>query len=104
MNQRYLSIDFFRGLTIAFMIIVNTPGTGDFVYPQLRHAVWHGCTFTDLVFPSFMFMFIALYNIERLKVSQTIILRYRVEHTKTVAAIARHHSCNLILKTKSLVT
>ena len=56
MNQRYLSIDFFRGLTIAFMIIVNTPGTGDFVYPQLRHAVWHGCTFTDLVFPSFMFI------------------------------------------------
>jgi predicted acyltransferase len=54
--QRYLSIDFFRGLTIAFMIIVNTPGTGEFVYPQLRHAVWHGCTFTDLVFPSFMFI------------------------------------------------
>ncbi|MBC7776375.1 MAG: hypothetical protein H7246_13150 [Phycisphaerae bacterium] len=56
MNQRYLSIDFFRGLTIAFMIIVNTPGTGEFVYAPLRHAVWHGCTFTDLVFPSFMFI------------------------------------------------
>jgi predicted acyltransferase len=54
--QRYLSIDFFRGLTIAFMIIVNTPGTGEFVYAPLRHAVWHGCTFTDLVFPSFMFI------------------------------------------------
>jgi len=54
--QRYLSIDFFRGLTIAFMILVNTPGTGEFMYPQLRHAVWHGCTFTDLVFPSFMFI------------------------------------------------
>jgi len=54
--QRYLSIDFFRGLTIAFMILVNTPGNGEFMYPQLRHAVWHGCTFTDLVFPSFMFI------------------------------------------------
>lgn len=54
--NRYLSIDFFRGLTIAFMIIVNTAGTGEYVYPQLRHAVWHGCTFTDLVFPSFMFI------------------------------------------------
>ncbi|MFN0214556.1 MAG: acyltransferase family protein [Saprospiraceae bacterium] len=54
--QRYLSIDFFRGLTIAFMIIVNTPGTGKFVYAPLRHAMWHGCTFTDLVFPSFMFI------------------------------------------------
>ena len=54
--NRYLSIDFYRGLTIAFMIIVNTPGTGDYVYPPLRHAIWHGCTFTDLVFPSFMFI------------------------------------------------
>lgn len=54
--NRYLSIDFFRGITIAFMIIVNTPGTGEFVYPPLRHAVWHGCTFTDLVFPAFMFI------------------------------------------------
>jgi len=54
--NRYLSIDFYRGLTIAFMIIVNTPGTGEYVYPQLSHAVWHGCTFTDLVFPSFLFI------------------------------------------------
>jgi predicted acyltransferase len=54
--MRYLSIDFYRGLTIAFMIIVNTPGTGEYVFPQLRHALWHGCTFTDLVFPSFMFI------------------------------------------------
>ena len=54
--NRYLSIDFYRGATIAFMIIVNTPGTGQYVYPPLRHAIWHGCTFTDLVFPSFMFI------------------------------------------------
>ena len=54
--NRYRSIDFFRGLTIAFMIIVNTPGTWEYVYPPLRHAIWHGCTFTDLVFPSFMFI------------------------------------------------
>jgi predicted acyltransferase len=54
--NRYLSVDFYRGLTIAFMIIVNTPGSWEFVYPPLRHAVWHGCTPTDLVFPSFMFI------------------------------------------------
>ncbi|MDX1913204.1 MAG: DUF5009 domain-containing protein [Saprospiraceae bacterium] len=54
--HRYLSIDFYRGVTIAFMIIVNTPGTWAYVYPPLRHAIWHGCTFTDLVFPSFMFI------------------------------------------------
>lgn len=54
--QRYLSVDFYRGATIAFMIIVNTAGSGEFVFPPLRHAVWHGCTPTDLVFPSFMFI------------------------------------------------
>jgi len=54
--NRYLSVDFYRGLTIAFMIIVNTAGTGAYVYAPLRHAIWHGCTPTDLVFPSFMFI------------------------------------------------
>ncbi len=55
-STRYLSIDFFRGLTVAFMIIVNTPGTWDYVYMPLRHADWHGCTITDVVFPSFLFI------------------------------------------------
>ncbi|MEZ4920477.1 MAG: DUF5009 domain-containing protein [Saprospiraceae bacterium] len=54
--MRYLSIDFFRGGIIALMILVNTPGTWEFVYPPLRHAEWHGFTPTDLVFPSFMFI------------------------------------------------
>lgn len=54
--MRYLAVDFYRGLTIAFMIIVNTAGTGEYVYPPLRHAIWHGCTPTDIVFPSFMFI------------------------------------------------
>jgi predicted acyltransferase len=43
-------------LTVAFMIIVNTPGSWDYVYPPLRHAKWHGCTPTDLVFPFFLFI------------------------------------------------
>lgn len=54
--MRYLSIDFYRGLTIALMLIVNTPGTWSKVYGPLLHADWHGCTLTDLVFPSFMFI------------------------------------------------
>lgn len=54
--QRYLSVDFYRGATIAFMIIVNTAGSWAHVYPPLQHAMWHGCTPTDLVFPSFMFI------------------------------------------------
>ncbi len=55
-NQRLLSLDVFRGLTIAGMILVNTPGTWQYVYPPLRHAEWHGCTPTDWVFPFFLFI------------------------------------------------
>lgn len=51
-----ISLDIFRGLTIAFMIIVNTPGSWQYVYAPLRHAKWHGCTPTDLVFPFFLFI------------------------------------------------
>lgn len=56
MKDRLLSIDVLRGMTIFFMIIVNTPGTWDYVYAPLRHAKWHGCTPTDLVFPFFLFI------------------------------------------------
>jgi len=53
---RLMSLDVFRGMTVVFMIIVNTPGTWSHVYAPLRHAAWHGCTPTDLVFPSFLFI------------------------------------------------
>ena len=54
-NQRFLSLDVFRGLTVALMILVNTPGSWSHVYPPFLHAKWHGCTPTDLVFPFFLF-------------------------------------------------
>ncbi|NDA60630.1 MAG: DUF5009 domain-containing protein [Chitinophagia bacterium] len=54
-NNRFLALDVFRGLTICFMIIVNTPGDGDATFAALLHAEWHGFTPTDLVFPSFLF-------------------------------------------------
>jgi predicted acyltransferase len=53
---RYLALDAFRGLTIALMILVNTPGSWSHVYAPLLHANWHGCTPTDLVFPFFLFI------------------------------------------------
>ena len=53
--QRFLSLDVFRGMTICFMIIVNTPGSGAAPFAPLEHATWHGFTPTDLVFPSFLF-------------------------------------------------
>lgn len=54
--QRLLSLDAFRGLTIAGMILVNNPGTWSAIYPPLAHAEWHGWTPTDLIFPFFLFI------------------------------------------------
>ncbi|HEX5169914.1 MAG TPA: heparan-alpha-glucosaminide N-acetyltransferase domain-containing protein, partial [Cyclobacteriaceae bacterium] len=54
-TSRFLALDVFRGMTVCFMIIVNSPGTWRFVYAPLQHAKWHGFTPTDLVFPSFLF-------------------------------------------------
>ncbi len=53
--NRFLSLDVFRGMTIVFMIIVNTPGSGAAPFSPLEHAAWFGFTPTDLVFPSFLF-------------------------------------------------
>ena len=53
---RLLSLDAFRGLTMAGMTIVNNPGDWATVYPPLLHAEWNGCTPTDLVFPFFLFI------------------------------------------------
>jgi predicted acyltransferase len=55
-SNRILSVDIFRGLTIAGMILVNTPGTWSHVYAPFLHADWHGLTPTDLIFPFFLFI------------------------------------------------
>lgn len=55
-TNRLLSLDAFRGMTIAAMILVNTPGSWGHVYAPLRHADWHGWTPTDLIFPFFLFI------------------------------------------------
>ena len=54
-SPRFLALDVFRGMTICFMIIVNTSGNSDTTFAPLMHANWHGFTATDLVFPSFLF-------------------------------------------------
>ncbi len=56
MSKRLISLDVLRGITIAGMILVNDPGSWEYVYAPLRHAEWNGCTPTDLVFPFFLFM------------------------------------------------
>jgi predicted acyltransferase len=55
-KKRLLSLDVFRGFTILLMTIVNNPGSWAHIYPPLKHAEWHGCTPTDLVFPFFIFI------------------------------------------------
>jgi len=51
-----LSLDIFRGLTVAGMLLVNDPGTWSAIFPPLAHAEWHGWTPTDLIFPFFLFI------------------------------------------------
>jgi len=55
-SDRILSVDIFRGLTIAAMILVNNPGTWSQIYSPFSHAEWHGLTPTDLIFPFFLFI------------------------------------------------
>jgi predicted acyltransferase len=68
--NRLLSLDVFRGITIAFMILVNSPGNQT-SYSQLDHSEWNGCTLTDLVFPFFVFI---------VGVSLVFALSKRLEH------------------------
>jgi predicted acyltransferase len=69
--ERLVSLDVFRGITIAGMILVNNPGDWGNVYPALLHAKWNGCTPTDLIFPFFLFI---------VGVSITLSLTKRKEH------------------------
>lgn len=55
-SNRLLSLDFFRGLTVAAMILVNNPGDWGHIYAPLEHATWNGWTPTDLIFPFFLFI------------------------------------------------
>ncbi len=55
-RDRLISLDAFRGITMMAMVMVNNPGSHQYVYPPLEHAEWNGCTFTDLIFPFFLFI------------------------------------------------
>jgi predicted acyltransferase len=75
------SLDVFRGLTIAGMILVNDPGTWGAIYWPLDHAEWNGWTPTDLIFPFFLFI---------VGVSMTLSFAARLRRGVTRAALARH--------------
>lgn len=55
-TERLQSLDAFRGATIAAMILVNNPGTWSDIYPPLKHAEWNGWTYTDWIFPFFLYI------------------------------------------------
>jgi predicted acyltransferase len=55
-SNRLVSLDVFRGITIAGMVLVNNPGSWSTIYWPLAHAEWHGWTPTDLIFPFFLFI------------------------------------------------
>lgn len=78
LKQRLTSLDAFRGLTIAGMILVNNPGSGLYVYAPLRHAKWNGQTPTDWVFPFFLFI---------MGVAMALSLRVRIETVPNQAAV-----------------
>lgn len=83
-SGRLVSLDVFRGLTIAGMILVNNPGTWTHVYPALLHSEWNGCTPTDIIFPFFMFI---------VGISLTYSLSNKIEHnyshTKIILIVIR---------------
>jgi predicted acyltransferase len=55
-SDRLISLDVFRGITIAAMILVNFPGSWEAIYVPLEHAEWEGTTPTDFIFPFFIFI------------------------------------------------
>ena len=92
--KRLISLDFFRGLTIAGMIIVNDPGSWSHVYAPLLHAEWHGATPTDLVFPFFLFI---------VGVSITLSLSKLKSKPYIIAEIGINHNGYLSLAKKLII-
>jgi len=79
-QKRLLSLDAFRGATIALMVLVNDPG-GDSSYPQLQHAHWNGWTMTDMVFPFFLWI---------VGVATTFSIAKRLEQGENKKTLIRH--------------
>lgn len=87
-GERLASLDVFRGLTIAGMILVNNAGDDEHVFSQLDHAAWHGWTATDLIFPFFLFI---------VGVAITLAFRNRGEGTPLVRPVLRRAAILFVL-------
>lgn len=80
-RQRLMALDVFRGATIAAMLLVNNPGDWGAVYAPLLHAPWHGWTFTDVIFPFFLWI---------VGVAMTLSFARRVERGESTAGLMLH--------------
>lgn len=90
-SPRFASVDALRGLTVAAMLLVNTPGDWGHVYAPLLHAPWHGCTPTDLIFPFFLFVVgvsIALGLVPRVQVGADLPALHRAIASRGLRIIA----------------
>jgi predicted acyltransferase len=85
---RLLSLDAFRGFTVAAMLLVNDPGDWGHIHSPLKHAEWNGCTFTDLIFPAFLFIS---------GVAMALSLGRRAESGADRAALLRHTAQRALL-------
>ncbi len=79
--QRLASLDVFRGITIASMMMVNNAGDWQHIYTPLEHAEWHGWTFTDTVFPFFLWI---------VGVAMTLSFARRIERGDSRGRLALH--------------
>jgi len=87
--RRLVSLDVFRGATMALMVLVNNPGDGAHTYGPLQHADWNGWTLTDTVFPSFLWI---------VGVAITLSLGTRME-----AGVARRHLFTQVLRRAAIL-
>lgn len=80
-SKRLASLDVFRGATIAGMMLVNNPGDWGHIYPPFKHAAWHGWTYTDTIFPFFLWI---------VGVAMTFSFAKRIERGDDKTALALH--------------
>lgn len=85
-SRRLVSLDAFRGMAIAAMILVNNPGAWSDVYAPLRHSAWNGCTVADLIFPFFLFI-------------MGVALRFSVGQRQMDGAARRHLYTDVLRRT-----
>jgi predicted acyltransferase len=101
--MRLASLDSFRGLAIAGMILVNNPGSWSHVYAPLRHAEWHGFTPTDQIFPAFLFIVGAAIPFTLARYRETAAQDRSAFHQRLIRRVAVLFALGLVLNASTTV-